>query len=81
MQDDAARSNSLLGQNIDSLTILDTQYRYDASKLAGIGRWLTLGVNKLRDKNPPRYAARPFFDEEVHSIRGRVIYAEMDLSF
>ncbi|MFT4653380.1 MAG: iron complex outermembrane receptor protein [Patiriisocius sp.] len=81
LQDDAARSNSLLGQNINSFTTLDFQYRYDASELTGIESWLMIGANNLTDKNPPRYGARPFFDEEAHSIRGRVLYAEIGVRF
>jgi iron complex outermembrane receptor protein len=81
LQDDGARSNSLLGQNIDSFTSLDFQYRYDASELIGIGSWIMLGANNLTDKNPPRYGARPFFDEEAHTIRGRFLYAEIGVTF
>jgi iron complex outermembrane receptor protein len=81
LQDDGARSNSLLGQNIDSFTTLDLQYRYNASELTGIDSWLTVGANNVTDKNPPRYGARPFFDDEAHSIRGRVLYAEIGLRF
>ncbi|GAB56336.1 hypothetical protein GPUN_2221 [Glaciecola punicea ACAM 611] len=81
LQDDAARNNDLLGQNIDSFTTLDFQYRYDASQIIGIGSWIMLGANNLTDENPPRYGARPFFDEEAHSIRGRVLYAEIGVTF
>jgi iron complex outermembrane receptor protein len=81
LQDDGARNNSLLGQNIDSFTTVDFQYRYDASELTGIGSWIMVGANNITDENPPRYGARPFFDEEAHSIRGRVLYAEIGLTF
>ena len=81
LQDDAARSNSLLGQNIDSFATVDLQYRFDASEFTGFGSWLTVGANNLMDKNPPEYGARPFFDDQAHSIRGRVMYAEIGLKF
>jgi iron complex outermembrane receptor protein len=81
LQDDAARSNKLLGQNIDSFTTVDMQYRYDSSELLGTQSWITLGANNITDEAPPEYGARPFFDDEVHSIRGRVLYAEVGFTF
>ncbi|MFT7258264.1 MAG: iron complex outermembrane receptor protein [Glaciecola sp.] len=81
LQDDAARSNKLLGQNIDSFTTVDMQYRYDSSELLGTQSWITLGANNITDEAPPEYGARPFFDDEVHPIRGRVLYAEVGFTF
>jgi iron complex outermembrane receptor protein len=81
LQDDAARSNTLLGKNIDSFTTVDMQYRYDSSELLGTQSWITLGANNITDEAPPEYGARPFFDDEVHSIRGRVLYAEVGFTF
>jgi hypothetical protein len=42
---------------------------------------IVLLANNLTDENPPRYGARQFFDEETHSIRGRVLYAEIGVTF
>jgi iron complex outermembrane receptor protein len=81
LQDDAARGNTLFGKNIDSFTSLDLQYRYDSSELIGIGSWLTVGANNATDEDPPKYGAREWFDDQVHPIRGRVLYAEIGLRF
>lgn len=81
LQDDSSRSNKLFGKNIDSFTTLDVQYRFDSSELFGLGSWLLVGANNLTDEEPPEYGAREFFDDQVHPLRGRVLYAEVGLKF
>jgi iron complex outermembrane receptor protein len=81
LQDDGARNNTLLGKNIDSFTTLDVQYSYDFSELFSTDGWVTAGVNNVFDEQPPEYGARPYYDNEVHPIRGRVMYLELGLKF
>ena len=81
LQDDSSRSNTLFGKNIDSFTTLDVQYRYDLSSLTQLGSWLMLGANNVTDEDPPEYGAREYFDDQVHPLRGRVLYAEIGLTF
>lgn len=81
LQDDSSRSNKLFGENIDSFTTLDLQYRYDSAEFLGLGSWLLVGANNITDEDPPKYGAREFFDDQVHPLRGRVVYAEFGLKF
>lgn len=81
LQDDSARNNKLLGKDIDSFTTLDVQYNYDLSELLSIAGSVTVGVNNVLDENPPEYGARPYYDNEVHPIRGRVIYLDLGFQF
>lgn len=81
LQDDSARNNTLYGKDIDSFMTVDVQYTYDLSELINTNGWLTVGANNLLDENPPEYGARPYYDDEVHPIRGRVMYLELGLKF
>ncbi len=81
LQDDPARSNSLLGKNINSFTTFDVQYLYHFTELFGVDGTFTIGANNLLDQDPPAYGARPYYDDEVHSIRGRVLYGEVKFNF
>ena len=81
LQDDSSRSNKLFGKNIDSFITLDLQYRFDSSELLGLGSWLLVGANNVTNEDPPEYGAREYFDDQVHPLRGRVLYAEVGLTF
>jgi len=60
---------------------LDLQYRFDSSELLGLGSWLLVGANNVTNEDPPEYGAREYFDDQVHPLRGRVLYAEVGLTF
>ena len=59
---------------IDSQTTIDLRYAWYLDGLMG-GEQTTLGIGitNILDEDPPRLAQRPFFDNEVHDIRGRSV--------
>lgn len=65
-------------------TTLDLQYAFSTEKLLN-GRLtvLRLGANNVLDRDPPSIGAgtRPGFDEEVHDVRGRIMYISATQSF
>ena len=60
---------------VDAQTTFDLRYSYDFDSLLGSqGTTLGIGVTNVFDEAPPRLASRPFFDTEVHDVRGRQIF-------
>ena len=67
---------------IDSQTTLDLRYSYYFdSLLGGQGSTIGIGATNVLDTDPPRLAQRPFFDNEVHDIRGRSIFLTLKHQF
>lgn len=72
---------------IDSFTVFDANYSFDAEGLIGEGTTnLSIGVNNLTDEEPPAIDrdssnGRRAFDSLVHDPRGRTIYARFKHSF
>ena len=68
--------------SIDSQTTLDLRYAYYFDTLlGGNGSTLGIGVTNVFDTDPPRLAQRPFFDNEVHDIRGRAVFLSIKHQF
>ncbi len=73
------------GQEVDSHTTFDAQYKVRVSDLVGDdftdGVTLTLGAINLTDENPPQVFTNGGFDSKVHDPRGRLLYVGADVEF
>ena len=67
---------------IKKFITMDAQYSFSFEKLVGQDIKLTLGAKDIFDTDPPNVGDnRPGFDEQVHSPRGRVLYAGVGVKF
>lgn len=69
---------------IAAWTSVDLRYSYAFENISSVDRAVfSVGVNNAFDKLPPALATaqRPGYDATVHDIRGRLLYAELSLSF
>ncbi|WP_198683554.1 TonB-dependent receptor domain-containing protein [Peristeroidobacter agariperforans] len=64
-------------------TTLDAQYAFTLSNLLASKTTLTIGANNLLDEDPPSLGdrIRPGYDDVVHDVRGRIAYAQIEVSF
>ena len=72
------------GEPIDGQTTIDARYTVQVGELFDLplaGTSLTFGATNLFDVDPPRIAARPLFDTEVHDPRGRQLYVGFRQNF
>lgn len=71
-------------EQIDSSTTLDLQYALELEGLFSEKPTnFSIGANNVFDKDPPTLGdgVRPGYDEEVHSIRGRILYVSVTQAF
>jgi iron complex outermembrane receptor protein len=68
---------------IASWTTLDAQYAFTLSDFFARKTTLTVGGNNVLDKDPPSLGdrIRPGYDDVVHDVRGRIVYAQIEVSF
>ena len=74
--------NDQNGTEVEAQTTVDARYSIALDGLlGGESTVLGLGVVNLFDTAPPRLAQRPFYDEEVHDLRGRQLYVNIKQTF
>lgn len=76
--------NDSNNETVDSFTTLDVQYAFTVSGFISEGdTHISIGANNLLDEEPPTLGSgeRPGFDDTVHDIRGRIIYASFTQHF
>ncbi len=68
---------------VASWTTLDAQYSFTLGDFFARETTLTIGANNLLDKEPPSLGdrVRPGYDDVVHDVRGRIAYAQVEVSF
>lgn len=68
---------------IASWTTLDAQYALTLPAFFAKETTLTIGANNLFDRDPPSLGdrVRPGYDDVVHDVRGRIAYAQVQVSF
>ncbi len=75
-------NNDQNSTQVPSQTTVDARYAISLDGfLGGESTVLGFGVVNLFDTAPPRLAQRPFYDEEVHDLRGRQLYVNVKQSF
>lgn len=64
-------------------TTLDAQYSFTLGDFFARETTLSIGANNLLDKDPPSLGdrVRPGYDDVVHDVRGRIAYAQVEVSF
>jgi len=70
--------------NIDSWTSVDFRYSYSFGEQTFVNRTdVSVGVRNAFDSDPPSIGTgtRPGYDDRVHSVRGRFVYAELIVGF
>jgi iron complex outermembrane receptor protein len=68
--------------DVDSQFTLDARYSVVFDQLfGGEGTTLNVGLVNVLDQDPPRLQSRPFYDEEVHDLRGRQFYVGIKQNF
>lgn len=76
--------NDRNGDTVDSFTTLDLQYGLTLDGLFGGNETkITIGARNVFDEEPPTlgFRDRPGFDDVVHDIRGRILYASLTQLF
>ena len=68
---------------IASWTTFDAQYSLTTDLGFAKRTTLTFGANNLFDKDPPSLGdrVRPGYDDVMHDVRGRIVYAQIEVSF
>jgi iron complex outermembrane receptor protein len=75
--------NSGAVENIENWTTFDLRYGYAFENIFDYPASISVGVNNVFDEDPPSLGenVRPGYDENVHDVRGRLMYAEIRMSF
>jgi iron complex outermembrane receptor protein len=75
--------NSGAVENIENWTTFDLRYGYAFENIFDYPATISVGVNNVFDEDPPSLGenVRPGYDENVHDVRGRLMYAEIRMSF
>ncbi len=69
--------------DVDSWTTVDLQYTYILDDFLGKETTFSVGANNLFDLDPPSIGdgVRPGYENTIHDVRGRQVYAKIKHSF
>jgi len=80
---DSYEDDNVAGNDIDSFTTVDVQYRYDFENALGSDSSLalTLGAKNLLDENAPDVVTRSGYDPLTHNPLGAQVYLSLEVGF
>ena len=80
---DSYKNDQNDGFVIDSIISVDLRYAFEFDLTEGASTEISVGARNIFDEDPPSLGLnqRPAYDDRVHDIRGRTVYAEVKYTF